>query len=206
MAASTPHNFRGNESSANLKVAGGPFSQFVAHKVRRDLWSFMNYLDTGSSDNMEGMGAGAPEFGEISTSSIGGVLIAASTDGYGQLWQLPSEIDLTADIKFRVLFSESGTGGSGSFLAAVTYKELVLGTTAVAIGATALSTAITATTPSTTANCLQGTVWGTLNGNTLTAGGQGENCVSLNVVGTLTTITDASMVALQCEYERRFVG
>lgn len=205
MAAPLPINFRGSESSAQLKTAGPEFASFVAPTIRRDLWSFMNYLDTGAADNAESMGAGAPEFAEVNSSEIGAVLTAASNDSYGQLWQLPCGIDLTAAIKFRVLFSESGTGGAGSAQYVVKYTELVLGTTALSIGATALSTAISATTPSTTAHCIQGTEWGTLNGNTLTAGGQGENCVALITTCTLTTISDASAYALQVEFDRRFV-
>jgi hypothetical protein len=205
MAAETPLNFRGGESSDQLKTASPAFASHVAYKVRRPLWTFMNYLDTGSSDNAEGMGAGAPEFGEVNTSEIGGVLVAASNDSYGQLVFLPSEIDLTKAIKFRVFFSESGTGGSGSAGFVFKYTPLTTGTTAVAIGATALGTAIAATTPSTTAHCLQATAWGTLAASTL-SNAQGEDALATITTCTLTTITDATAYMLEWEYERRFIG
>jgi len=201
-----PINFRGQESSDQLKTAGPSFSQFVAYKVKRDLWSFMNYLDTGSSDNAESMGAGAPEFAEVNTSEIGGILTATSNDSYGQLWFLPEELDTTKAMNFRVFWSESGTGGSGSAQFVVKYTELITETTAVAIGATALSTAIAADTPSTTAHALQVSADGVLDANTLTAGGAGANALALICTCTLTTITDASAYRLEAEYERRFIG
>jgi hypothetical protein len=166
----------------------------------------MNLLDTGASNNAESMGAGNPEFAALASSEIGAVLYSTTNDSYGQMWFLPPEIDLTNAIKFRVFWSESGTGGSGSALYVVKYTELATETTAVAIGATALSTAIVADTPSTTADALQATAQGTLNGNTLTAGGQGTNALALITTCTLTTITDASALMLEVEYDRRFVG
>lgn len=202
----TPHNFRGGESSDDLKVAGGPISQFVASTVKRPLWTFMNYLDTGNTDNAEGMGAGAPEFAEVAASEIGGVLIKTSNDAYSHLWFLPPEIDLTKVISFRVFWSESGSGGSGSALWVVKHTELITETTAVQVGATNLGTVIVADTPIATADAIQASAQGVMAANTLTAGGQGVNAVAIMTACTLTTITDASGLMLEVEYDRRFVG
>lgn len=198
-----PLAFRGQETSDQLKHAG-VLSQFARYKVIKPLWTFMNVLDTGASDNAESMGAGNPEFAAVNSSECGGLLIAASNDSYGQLVQLPEEIDLSKQILFRGYFSESGTGGSGSAQLVVKYTPLTTGTTAVAIGATALSTAIAATTPSTTAHALQVTADGVLNGSTLT-GNPGDDWLATICTCTLTTITDASVYQLNWEYERKFL-
>ncbi len=208
MAAITPHNFRGTEGVTQLKTSSPAFSQFVAHKVRRPLWSVPNigYDVAGTADNLESFGAGNPELAQINSSEICGFTAAANDDSYGQLWLIPSDIDIGEEIRFRVFWSESGTGGAGSAQYVIKYKELVTETTAVAIGATALDTVIAADTPSATANCLQSTPWGVMDADTLTSGGEGEYALATICTCTLTTISDATAYQAEVEYSRRFVG
>lgn len=201
-----PINYKGHESSDDMKVAGGGFSQFFAPTVKRQLWTFMNYLDTGSSTNAESMGNGAPEFAEVNSSEIGSVLCASNDDAYSTLWLIPPELDMTKEIKFRVFWSESGTLGTGSALWVIAHLELVTDTTTVAVGSNVLDTLITVDTPSTTAHCLQACPQGAIAANTLTALGQGVNTVAIMTSCTLDTISDASAYALEIEYDRRFVG
>jgi hypothetical protein len=204
--AITPINYQGHESSAEMKNAGGGFSQFFASTVKRPLWTMMNVLDTGKTDNAESMGAGNPEMAAINSSEIGAIYADTTDDSYGCMWLLPPEIDLTNDIKFRVFWCENGTLGTGSALYVVAYTELITETTAFQIGGTALDTPIAADAPSTTDYALQATPQGTLNGNTLTAGGQGVNVLALITTVTLDTIDDANAFMLEVEYDRRFVG
>jgi hypothetical protein len=204
--AITPINYQGHESSAEMKNAGGGFSQFFASTVKRPLWTCMNYLDTGKTDNAESMGAGNPEFAQINSSEIGAIYAAANDDSYGCLWLLPPELDITNEIKFRVFWCENGTLGTGSALYVVEYTEIVTETDAWAIGATALDTPITTDAPSTTDYALQATPQGVMNANTLTAGGQGVNALAIITTCTLDTIDDANAFMLEVEYDRRFVG
>lgn len=204
MAASSPLNFRGSESADQIKTASPAFGQFVAYEVQRELWNFPNLLDTGAADNAQSMGTGAAEFAELNTSEIGGIYCDTSTDSYGTLWVLPAEIDVSKDIKFRVLWSNSEAAATGSCTWAVKYTPLTAGTTAFAIGATALGTAITAQADL-AANVQQWSPLGVLAGGTLT-NTPGDDSLTLTTICTLTTIANATALALQVHYSRRYVG
>ena len=204
MAAPTPMNFHGNETAKIMKGASSPFgTQFVADKVRRELWNFPNVAEHDSS--LISAGEGTASLTELNSSEICGFVLDASTEAYGHLWVLPSEIDLEEDINFRVLWEEHGTGGAGSALFAVSYTPLTAGTTALAIGATVLDTVIVACAPSTTDYCLQWSSWGSIAGGTL-SNEPGDDALALTTVVTLDTITNANIINLQVEYSRRFVG
>jgi hypothetical protein len=205
MATSFPFGMKGSETYLNLRTMGMAGAQFINETVRIPLWNLNNVRNATGPADVVSYGAGNALLTAIGSSTCAGFLLNASTEAYGNMWLVPNELDVSGDIRVRYFGSESGTGGSGSALMAATYTPLTTGTTAVAIGATALDTVITALTPSTTANALQATAWGTLDGATLTIT-PGDDVLTWNSIVTLTTITDFSVYEMQLEYKRKFVG
>ena len=177
------------------------------NRVLTNLWNLPSIGGTGPA-NLVSHGATNPELAEIASSEICGFTFDGSNDSYGSIWHYPVEIDLTGDVDFRVIWSESGTGGSGTGTFTVVYTPIALETTALSVGATALDTIIAADPPSTTANCIQATAFGTLTGGTISpvTYEPGEAALAIKTYVTFATITDSTVYELQARYYRRFIG
>jgi len=121
-------------------------------------------------DLMISAGAGNPSMGEVTDSGICGLLIDAAGDMVTLMWPVPYDCDVKSDIDFAVLWSSDQTTTTDTFTWKVLYKELTLDSTGVDVPSTAISTAIAADTNIGTANAIQRTPWGVLNGGTLTNG------------------------------------
>lgn len=126
--------------------------------------------DVAIGDLMVSAGAGNPSMMEVTDSGVTGLLIDAAGDLVTLMWPIPYDCDVQSNIDVAVLWSSDQTTTTDTFTWKVLYKELTVDTTAVDIPATALDTAITADTNIGTANALQQTPWGTINGGTLTNG------------------------------------
>ena len=119
-------------------------------------------------------GAGDAIMGEVTTASLAGVRIQASTDDHAMLIDLPADLDVKGDIDVRVLWSSDQTTTADAYTWTLKHTELVLDATSInTAGATALDTAIASDENIATANAIQRTEWGTINGGTLT-GNSGE--------------------------------
>ena len=114
-----------------------------------------------------GIGAGAPVFAEIGATGITGFQINAAGDTAATLLPL-YEVDITKQIRFRVIWTQSATTDTDTIDWIVLYTPIILETTVLIDPATALSTAITlADASSGVAAVLQGTAFGVINRNTL---------------------------------------
>ena len=121
----------------------------------------------GVIDSYLSAGAGDMSFTELTTGSLAAPEFDASTDSHAMLTELPYDVDVNAPIDFRVLWSSTETSAD-VYTFDLLYREIVLNTTtANTLPAGTLDTAIAADTGSTTADALQYTPWGTLNGGTL---------------------------------------
>ena len=205
--AFTPTNARGSASPEGLRSYGRFAQEYIMDRPPVDLFSFMNYLEH-DPDNMEGMGAGAPEFGEVSTSEIGAVLVAANDDAYGQLVVLPYWMDPSKQIDFRVLWSNAQAAATGSFTVAIKYTPVDISANlqAVAVGATALDSTIDAQVDR-AANLPQWTEYGYISEGKAGVANltPGDDLLCLTVVGTLTTITSAHILGAQMRPYRKYI-
>jgi hypothetical protein len=123
--------------------------------------------------NLVGAGAGDPAMGELTTSSIAGVQIAAATDDHAFLMWFPADVDVEAPIDVRVIWSSNQTTVADSYTWTLLYTEHTLNSTSDldAAGATALDTTIAADLNLVTADAPQATAWGTIDGSSLTGNG-----------------------------------
>ncbi len=200
-----PKNAKGTEDADSFSSVS-PFSServFERPIVEIANFSLPGFLE--HDDNPEGAGTGAPEYAEIAASSICGVLFAASTDTHGFRWRLPMDIDLSKDIDFRLHWSNSAAAATGSCLWAVTYLPIVHGTTTIAAPATALDTVV-ASDVDLGANIMATTEWGSLTGGTLTTVTPGDDSLGIEITATLTTITDATLSAVDARYYRKYLA
>lgn len=132
-------------------------------------WRYMLLpMQTGGiAPNYVGGGVGDPVFTEIGSTGQFGLRIQAANDTH--CWVVPfgDDVDVEKGIEFSVLWSSDQTTTADEYLWQILYDELTLDETAVAAGATALSTAIATDANIGTANAIQQTAWGVLNGGTL---------------------------------------
>jgi hypothetical protein len=120
--------------------------------------------------NFVGAGAGDPACGEMTTASVVGIQIAATTDSHAFIVPFRYDVDVNAPIDVRVWWSSNQTTVADSYTWTLLYTEIT-GNSTVSIdtaGATALDTTIAADTNLVTANALQFTAWGTIDGGSLT--------------------------------------
>jgi hypothetical protein len=120
--------------------------------------------DTGGT---VGADTGAPVTLEVGTSGITGWAIGAAGDMFATVWPA-FQVDISKQIRFRAIYSQSSSTATDSITWIVTYTPLNLETTAIVTPVTALSTAIPALDLSSgVANVVQASGFGVLNRNTL---------------------------------------
>lgn len=179
---------------------------FLIDRPVVELFNFQNFVEH-DPDNTEGMGTGAPEFAEITTSSIGGIKMT-NTDTYGFLTVLPYWVDPAAAQDFRILWSNSEAASTGSVLFAITYTPVPVASKSVALtaGATALGTVITSQVDL-AANVPQWSSWGVIAADTATVKDMvpGDDLFCVEITAALTTIADASVIQAQYRGTRKYV-
>lgn len=156
--------------------------------------------DTGGS---VGADTGAPVTQEVGTSGIVGWQVGAAGDMFATLWPA-YEVDITKQIRFRVVWSQSSTTATDTIDWIVTYTPLILETTAIVTPVTALSTAITlADASSGVANVVQGSSFGIINRNTLASTVWGLALrVEADAIGTFSA-NEVTMLGLEVRYTPR---
>jgi len=125
---------------------------------------------TDALDSFGNAGTDAATMTEAGSSTISGFRFVDAGTDISVLLPIPYDMDIKSEMKVSVLWSSDQTTTTDTVTWKILYTELTMNTTALAIGATALSTAITADTNVAAANAIQQTAWGVLNGNTLTHG------------------------------------
>ncbi len=178
-------------------------------KLRRRFFSVHEM--NGWAASLVGAGAGAPIIGEATTSSLTGLRIQADADSHAMILALTRDVDVEADIRFRVVWSSDQTTVADVYTWALTYTELTMNSTSDmdAAGATALDTVIAEDANLVTADALQATPWGILSGGTLTGTEQEDYLLNVLLTATSNGGTVASDLViwwgLQMEYMPRTV-
>lgn len=197
----------GHETYAHLQHAmAGPSN--VQNRKIKNLWNLPALSTTTHTSELVSHGTGNAELLEVNTSEICGFDFDADDESFGCLWIYPVEIDLTADIDFRVIWGSDAAAATGSYQFVVKYTPLAFETTALAVGATALDTAIADDKPIATAFAIQATAWGKLDGGTVSpvTYEPGEAALAIKTYVDVTDISDGKAYELQARYYRRFIG
>ncbi len=114
-----------------------------------------------------GIAAGDPVFTEQNATGISAISIAAAGDSVSTLLDI-YEVDITKQIRFRVIWTQTSTTATDTVDWIVTYTPIIIDTTVLVDPVTALSTAITTGQASSgTADVIQASSFGVLNRNTL---------------------------------------
>ena len=141
-------------------------------------------------------GVGAASFGEVTDAGIVGLHVDDTGDSVGILYPVPYDMDVQSALDFAVVWTSDTSTSTETVTWKVLYTELTIDSEAIEVGATALDTAIAADAQAGTAQAIQQTAWGTLNGGTLTAG----NWLALDVSYSAESGIDASSDAVHGLY------
>ena len=171
---------------------------------RPRLWLPVAPMNVTTTDTIISAGAGTCVLTEINSSEVMGMLFNSDNDSHSWLVPIPADIDLEQAIRFRALWSNSQSVGTGSARFYFTYLELNEGTTALAVASSTMSTD-GANQTDLAANVLQWSNWSTLNASTLTTV-PGDDFLVVKCYVDVTTISDATLFGAQMEYYRKFIG
>ena len=202
-----PHGATGQDSRDHWRGAATPLSKYIFDRIIKSLFELPAIQNATGPADLLGHGTGTPALAEINSSETVGLTLDANNEGFGVLWQIPMELDDSGAIDYRLLWSNSEAAGTGSALFAGEYTKLVAGTTAIAVGATALDTVIAADVDL-AANVINWTPWGTILGTAVTALAitPGDDFLALHFKVTLTTIADATVHAGNVRYYRKYIA
>ena len=197
----------GHETYNDLQHASPDPARTQNRKIA-NLWNLPNISGNTHTDELVSHGAGNAELLEINSSEICGFDLDADDESYGSLWIYPVEIDLSADVDFRVIWGSDAGASTGSYQFKVLYTPIAFETTALAVGAAALDTVIADDKPIATAFAMQATTWGTIDGGTVSAVTYepGEAALAVKTYVDVTSISDGRAYELQARYYRRFIG
>lgn len=120
----------------------------------------------GAAGVSVGAGTGAPVQQEISTFGVVSILMDTAGDLLDHHLQLPYDVDLKKDIRFRVHWTSGSSTTADTITWKVFYKAIVPDTTTIAAASTALDTVIAEDTVI-GAYTWQVTSWGVLKAGTL---------------------------------------
>lgn len=205
LATLFPPASSGLETSDNLSTV--PYlAQRVLPRVRRHIWGpgAIDAQNATGPANLLSQGTGTAAIAEINSSEICGVTFDADSESVGFLWGLPDIIDLSEAIYIVCIWANSTAAVTGSAKFSLVYTPITVGTTALAIGATALDTVIADDADSATAYAVQETEIGQIAASTL-SGKPGVDYLACKVAVDLTTVTDATLLGVVCEFARRFI-
>lgn len=122
-------------------------------------------------------GTGAPYPTEVTDSGIVGLYVNDTADSVGILYPIPYDMDVKSPMDFAIMWTSNTSTSTETVTWKVLYTELTMNSEAIEAGASALDTVIAADAQAGTAQAIQQTAWGTLNGGTLTHG----NVLALDV-------------------------
>jgi hypothetical protein len=195
----------GLETSDNLATV-----PFLAQRVlaRKREWlngpGFLAIQNATGPANLLSQGTGTAALAEIASAEVCGFTFDADSESHGFLWGLPDIIDVSEDINLIVAWSETNAAVAGSALFSIVYTPLTLGTTAIAVGATALNTILVDDPDSATEDAIQQTEVGIIAGKTLT-GKPGVDLLAVKVAVDLTTANNATYWGVLGDYGRRYI-
>ena len=171
--------------------------------MRVELFNFMHA--TGATDaELEGADTGTPVFDEIGTSGLIAPLLT-NTDSYSFMLPLPQDIDLSKDVAFRYLFSNSEAAAAGSYIPTMEYGIHYAGTTAMVVAATALDTTF-GSQVDLAANIPQWTDLGVISGGKLSAMDADDDHLNVQLTAALATAANISLLRGQMLYYRKTIA
>lgn len=147
-----------------------------------------------------------PTVAEINSSGIMAPICNANNEGFGCKWLIPPDCDVSKQIDFRVLWLDNtDAAGTGSAQWAILYKAVSFGATTLAVPTVALDTVI-ADQADLAVYVPLWTAWGSISAakSGVTTLVPGDSMLALKVTVTLTTITDADPLLVQCRYYRKY--
>lgn len=152
-------------------------------------------LTVGGADNIY--------YKEVGSTGINALNYSTDSSDAGILFPIPYDMDVLSPVDFRVHWSSASTTTTDGITWKVLYTLLTNDETAMAAGATALTTAIAEDTNVAGANAPQKTAWGVLKGDTVAH----DNFITLLVECDATDITLSSEATyahfLDIRYVRR---
>jgi len=165
-------------------------ANFAPHQVEKVLWEAPNIRNVTGPANLENWDG--QDYVQMGSSQCSGCTVATGGD-VNYLWRLPNDIDTAQDVEFNLLVSNSESVDSAKLVTYVTLvKAFIVGTTAIAIPATAVTSEMS-TIKNVGANIFQqATTWAKLAGATFAAMGltPGKDLLGLMFTGTLTGSAD----------------
>lgn len=200
-----PDNATGHETFVTGQQATPLGRQIFFKDGIYPLWELPNLSDNTPAALLS-HGAGTASLAEINSSEICGLTLDADNESYGYLWVLPQVIDLSEDISFRYLESNSEAAATGTNLWVTKYLAITAGTTALAVGSVALDTVHTAQAD-VAANVPQWSPWGSIAASktgvvTLTPG---DDMLALKSYVDITTIANVTVYKAQVRYSSKYM-
>ena len=175
-------------------------ANFCPKQVVHTIMTVPNLRTVAATANLENWdGADNAQIGSSQTS---GYTLASGSD-VNLLWPLPNDMDVNGDVEFNVLASNSEAVDAAKLWTLVTLvKAMIVGTTAVAIAATAVTSEM-ATIKNVGASVLQrSATWAKISGATFAALGltAGTDALSIMITGTATGSADLTIHAIQARF------
>lgn len=181
-------------------------ANFAPHQVERVIWEATNLQNATGPASLQNYDEQSNA--EIASSQMAGITLATGKD-INFLWRLPNDIDVTKEVAFNLLCSNSEAVDATKYCTFVTLvKAFIVGTTAIAIPATAVTSEMS-TIANVGANVLQqATTWAKLAGATFAAMGltRGKDCLGLMFTGTFTGSADITVYKILSRFYVRQVS
>jgi len=187
-------------SSWDALVNASPLSKFIFDRPVKSHW----LLPVGANNSIVSMGAGTPAVAEIATAEVGGFTLDADNESVSMFWELPLDIDLSKELNFRVLWSNSQSAATGSGRHYFVYGAITVGTDAIAVAATAADTDA-ANQADLAANIPQWNGWNTIDGASI-SDTPGDDFLIVKCYVDLTTITNSTIYCYQSRFYRKWLA
>lgn len=142
--------------------------EWLEKRVFIPVWQFQSWATIApTSGGVNGAGAGTTLMTEIGTTGLTGSPVIAAGNSWAHIWE-PNELDITKQLRFRVVYTQSSTTATDTVDWIVTYTPLVTETTVIVDPVTALTTPIPlADASSGVANVIQASDFGRIARNTI---------------------------------------
>lgn len=202
MALALPTAATGSETWGSF-VQSAPIAGFIFDRPIVNVWNNANC--SFSANTPLSLGTGDAVWTEVGTSGCAGFLCNADGDVCVYRWPVPQDIDFSKEINFRVLWSNSQAAATGSCTFVFKYLKAIAGTTAIVLPATAVDTA-PADQVDLAADVALWSGWAGITGGTITTMTPGDDTLHIGIDAQVTTISNATQLAVQARYYRKYLA
>ena len=171
--------------------------------------NFVGFAEIVSAGTrLESQGAGVPALQEVNTTGVGALKIDATGDDVHHFMEIPYDLDTGFPLEFAAVWSSDQTTITDTATWLVLFNQMTPNASSgIAAAATALDTVIAADTNIATADGIQTTAFGQINGNTFANDDFIHFLVELDaVVGTDPAADDVNLYGVLLRYTVRFVN